>query len=178
MLVLTVQSYRNIQKIYNESYIPDLRKSRYAYLSTRYLRGYMYNIESLSKKTGIGYRYGLDSCMWGWVKNPYLPFYYNSGNIPFKDRMYAVFFELNESESVLSDYDKYCRYVENESNENFFIDSVDQADCVQCCFWGINPKNIKLIVELDKLRGTNISEMLNCNKLNDSKFLFNSYAVG
>ena len=140
MLVLTVQSYRNIQKIYNESYIPDLRKSRYAYLSTRYLRGYMYNIESLSKKTGISYRYGLDSCMWGWVKNPYLPFYYNSGNIPFKDRMYAVFFEIDESESVLSDYDKYCRYVENESNENFFIDSVDQADCVQCCFWGINPE--------------------------------------
>ena len=70
MLVLTVQSYRNIQKIYNESYIPDLRKSRYAYLSTRYLRGYMYNIESLSKKTGIGYRYGLDSCMWGWGKKP------------------------------------------------------------------------------------------------------------
>lgn len=180
MMVLTIQRYKHIQKMYRNSYIPDFSKSRFAYLSPRYTKCYKTILKQLAEKTDRYYIDGLDTCMWGWVRNAYLDFY-NKSLFPSnkylkkQDRYYAVFCDIPEDEMVLTDYDKYCDYLEGNTNSlDFFVKDFSKSECIQCSFWDLSPDKIKLIIDVDNLKSNNfINEIFN-ERLNDKRFMFSS----
>ena len=174
MNILTVQRYKDIQRIYSsEGYKPDFAKSSYAYASRRYTRAYLEVLNKLSKKTGKDYLPGLDSCIWGWSNNPFLGFYESNKGKRLEDRRYAMFCSIPESDMVYSDYDKYCDFIEENTNDkNFFVDSPTGAECVQCCFWSLRPENINVIVDLDNIKSNNLWLELTGERARDQSFLF------
>ncbi len=178
MLVLTIQRYKHIQQIYHGSYVPDFTKSSFANLSPRYTRCYKTVLKRLAEKTDRYYIEGLDSCIWGWVRNPYVDFHKKSISLPNKylrkqDRLYAMFCDVPEDEMVLTDYDKYCNYVEGNSDSmDFFVKDFRQSECIQCSFWGIEPDNIKLIIDIDNLTSGNFINEIYNERLNDTRFVF------
>lgn len=173
MLVLTVQKFKHLRKMYNNMYKPNITKSDYAYLSPRYTKAYKTVLDRLADKTDFDYVDGLDSCIWGWVKNPYLDFYKNLNMLYDKnDKLYAVFCEIDERDMVLSDYDKFTNYTEGISDDtNFIIESFSESKCIQCSFWNLSPKNIKLVIDLDRLNSNNFIREMWCERLNDKSYL-------
>lgn len=161
MLVLTVQRYERIKQMYSkEGYTPDFTKSRYAFLSPNHTRGYGKILKELSRKTGKAFRYGVDSCMWGWVKSPYLKFFPTNEGKSEDDTLYALVVEVPDEELVLSDYDKFCDYIDGGVHTEFIINDIRDADCVQCSFWNIDTSKVQAIINLDMLRGTKMSDIL------------------
>lgn len=178
MMVLTVQRYKRIQQMYRNSYNPDFSKSRFATLSPRYTRCYKTILKRLAEKTDRYYIDGLDTCMWGWVRNAYLDFYTKSifpsnKYLSKQDRYYAVFCDIPEEEMVLTDYDKYCNYVEGISNNlDFFVEDFTKSECIQCSFWNLSPDRIRLIIDVDNLKSNNLLNELCNERLNDKSFIF------
>lgn len=160
MLVLTVQRNERIKQMFTEGYTPDFSKSRYAFLSPNHTRGYAEVLKELSKKTDKDFRYGVDSCFWGWVKNPYYDFYPSNEGKSEEDTLFAIVLDVPDEELVLSDYDKFCNFIERGGDRNFIIDRVEGADCIQCSFWNIDTSRVQAIINLDMLRKTKMSDIL------------------
>ena len=175
MMVLTVQKYKFLQEIYRGGYIPNISKSPYAYLTPRYTKGYSTILSELSKKTGRYYIEGIDSCRWGWVRNPFLGFYNFNRGKKLEDRLYAVFCNINEEDLVMSDYDKFMQYIDGDvSKPDFMLDDFVKGECIQCSFWNLSCKDIFLIVDLDNVKtGNFISDMYD-ERINDKSFIFNN----
>lgn len=174
MMVLTVQRFKFLQQIYRGEYVPNISKSPYAYLSPRYTRGYDIVLSELSRKTGRYYMSGVDSCMWGWVRNPYIDFYtFNRGKSP-EDKLYAVFCNVREEDMVMSDYDRFMDYVNGDVNRpDFILDDFVKGECIQCSFWNLSSKNITLIVDLDNIKTGNFVSDMYDERMNDRRFIFN-----
>lgn len=178
MLVLTVQRYKRIQQIYRNSYVPDFMQSRFATLSPRYTRCYKTILKRLAEKTDREYIDGLDTCMWGWVRNAYLDFYNNPMYLSNKylkksEKFYAVFCDIPEDEMVLTDYDKYCEYVEGKRNStDFFVEDFTKSECIQCSFWNLSSDRIKLIIDMDNLKSNNFINEIYNERMNDKSFVF------
>lgn len=177
MLVLTVQKYSILQQVYSKhGYFPNFEKSECAFLSPKYTKGYQEILKSLSDKTCKDYVKGVDSCMWGWVKEPFLGFYPSNVGKSQKDRLYAVFCNIPEEDMVLSDYDKFCDYIEGYSNrKDFVIDNIKDAECVQCSFWRLQPENIQIVMDIDNLKSsTLLYEMSDAprERVRDVSFIF------
>lgn len=157
MLVLTVQKYSVLRQVYSkEGYTPSFWKSTNAFLSPLYTKGYKIVLEELFWKTNAAFNFGEDSCIWGWVSNPFLGYYNNRVFDGQDDALYAVIVDVSEDDMVFTDYDKYVEYIEGESgDEGFFIDDAHAfgSKCVQCSFLNITPSNIEGIAGLDCLVG-------------------------
>lgn len=174
MLILTVQKYKHIQMVYSSGYTPDLRQSEYVFLSPRYTKAYEVMAEELLKKDSTGYPL---SFFWGWAKNPYLDFY------RYKDRkdLVGVFVEVSKKKLVLSDYDKYCAYLEEESN---ILDLSNlNGDCLQAIFRDLTPVNIKSVVSLNSLywyylQGyTDIRSLYSVSKSKDIRYSLDTFIL-
>lgn len=181
MMILTVQDYSVIEGIIDNTYMPNFMKSSYACLSIRFTKAYLKILTELSKKTGRSYQYGVDTCMWGWANSPYLPLHKRNGFLKgIKKRKYAVFVEVPDEELVLSEYSCFCGYVQGDFQSDDFLvkDEISWImDYIQCSFWNINPRNIKLIVDLDKIEsGYSVEDLYELNKLNDVSYLFDKRA--
>ena len=148
MLILTFQRKELLGKIYSGSYSANIWKSAYAHSSIRFTKGYNKILKSISNKTELGLL-PEDSCMWGWVSNPYTKLFFP------KDSFVAIFMEIPESKLVYSDYDKFTDYIHGDSsNDDFILDdltSVSEEGCIQCSFMSIKPENICLVTEIDTL---------------------------
>lgn len=146
MLVLTVQKKAYAKDILQGVYQPDLWKSDFALLSTRFMRCYQRVLKRLDKKLSYSLS-ATDSCYWGWVTTPFYGMY------GLREGYVAIFTEIEDSSIVLSDYDKYTDYVHGATNKmNFFVSGIEgkQNKCIQASFRGIG--KIKLVVELDKIK--------------------------
>lgn len=141
MLILTIQDLKHIEMVYSTGYTPDPLKSEYIFLSTRYTKAYNLMMEKLYQKDPSG---KVESFFWGWVKNPYLPFY-KWKNLSNK---VGVFLDIPEDKVVISDYDSYCEYLDEEVNE---LSLTGTQECLQGVFRRIRPCNIKSIVPADYL---------------------------
>lgn len=180
MMVLSVQEYPVVKGILDRSYSPNFIESSYACSSIRFTKAYFKILLELSKKTGREFRYGFDSCMWGWVNVPFLPLHRKNGFKGYSKRKYAIFVEVPEQELVFSEYNLFCDYVNEQKDydgfilDNFFYQFFDH---VQCSFWNIDPARIHLIVDIDCLeKGYSVEELYEGNKLNDVSYLFDERA--
>lgn len=174
MMVLTVQRYSEIVKAYsNIGYVPEFSKSPYAYLSPRFTKGYMTVLDELAKKTNERYIEGIDTCIWGWVNNPFLGFYPNNSGKSKSERLYAVFCNIDERNLVMTDYDKFCNYVQGYSeSKDFFVKDFKYGDCVQCSFWKLKYSDISLVVDLDMLKSNNFIQEIYNGRMNDVSYMF------
>lgn len=151
MRVYTVQSADTVSKLYTLSYEPFMSKSNYGFMSIRSMMGYKKMLDELSLKTKRSYIYGIDNVMWGWVSNPY-PLLFTNVDKKGKDRLFVVVADIPEDEMVLSDYDKYCEFLNGEKKVDFFD---LESDCIQCCFWGIKPEQIEMVLDLGHISDMN-----------------------
>lgn len=164
MLVMSVQKEKRLDSIISGTYKPNLYKSRYGCMSIRFTKGYNKIKRVLSKKTGIVMD-SSSSTYWGWAKCPYVKFHRNVNVTP--EELVVLFMEIPESQCVLSDYDKYCDYVNEESNNmDFILEDLngDDAQCVQVNFLSIKKENILLTIPYTSIakyseKGYTISEL-------------------
>ena len=142
MLILTIQKYKHMQMVYSSGYTPELSHSEYAFLSPRYTEAYMKMAEELYKKNPTS---NPTSFYWGWAKNPYLDFY------KYKERgnLVGAFVEVPKRKVVVSDYDGYCAYIEEES-DTLDLGNIN-GECLQAIFNRVSPSNIKSVVNLNTL---------------------------
>ena len=141
MLILSVQSFKHIQMVYSSGYTPDLYKSDYVFLSPRYMLAYNFMAKELYKKDSSGL---YNSFFWGWVKNPYLDFY----RFKKTSDLVGVFIEIPDNRVVVSNYDEYCAYLEEEVDT---LSLKSDGACLQGVFRKIKPAEIKSIIKLDTL---------------------------
>lgn len=166
MLILSIQEYKHVQMVYSTGYTPNILYSEYVYLSPRYTEAYMKMAEELFKKDGTGDPL---SFFWGWVKNPYLDFYALKG---IRNKV-GLFIEVPENRVVVSDYDMYCAYLDEEVSH---LTLENHGQCLQGVFKKISPSNIISVVDLKDLmklyrKGhTSLSELYNLSRVKDIKY--------
>lgn len=181
MLVLTVQEYPVLEAVYQGTYKPNFMLSSFACSSAGFSKAYLKVLSELSKKTGRSFQYGLDSCMWGWVRYPYLPLHRKNGFRRYNKRKYAVFVDIPEKDMVLTDYEEFCMYINRDAEEkDILLGNREHLLSVytQCSFWDLDPRDIKLIVDIDELQPhKSVEELYELNKLRDSRYLFDNRVV-
>lgn len=141
MLVLTIQDIKNAEMLYTTGYTPNLLKSEYPFLAPRYARGYDFMMKKLYEKDPFG---KVESFYWGWVKNPYLPFH----RFKHIENKVGIFLDVPPSKIVISDYDKYCEYLEDETPE---LVLEGDNDCLQGVFRRIQIQNIRSVIPAKNL---------------------------
>lgn len=164
MLIMSVQKEKRLDSIISGTYKPNLYKSRYGCMSIRYTKGYNKIKRLLSKKLGIVTETST-STYWGWAKCPYIKFHCNVNVAP--EELVVLFLEIPESQCVLSDYDKYCDYVNEDSNSmDFILENINDKNalCVQANFLSIKKENILLTIPYESIakyqeKGYTISEL-------------------
>lgn len=98
MLVATVQRYKHLV---NKSYKPAFLRSKFV-SDSNYFESYKFMLNKLSEHTGKPFVFGVDSCYWVWVDNPFFEFYKG------REEDYCVcFLDVPKASLVLTDYDKW-----------------------------------------------------------------------
>lgn len=133
MLVLSFQKVNIAKKISNGLYKPTIAKSDFATSSVEFSIGYNKVLSSL-RELSTDYMRG-DSCIWAWVSNPDELM----TQVLISEDKVAMYLDVEESKIVYSDYDKYTKFVQGESDDsNFIITDLDKAKadgiCIQCSF--------------------------------------------
>lgn len=149
MVVLTVQRKAVARKIFQGSYKSDFLKSDIVYLGGRYLSEYSKFNRSLNM---ICNRPRDDrELYWGWVYNPFMDFFYNP------EEYMGIFLEVPDERVILSDYDIYTGFCNEDSDFSDYIVTSDKdmprGSCIQCTFKDFSPENILKVVPFTALKG-------------------------
>ena len=175
MLILTVQNKSFIDSVIygNKGY--DLFKSNFAFSSPRYLTGYLLMQRMLGKKIKVKD----PEMIWGWACHPYLVLHNNQNlvdsavsdedpvvskdTLPVEQK-YAVFLDIDENKCILSDYNTWCKYLNEESDDLYAsLKDIDSSNSIQCVFTRDAIKKVRLIADFNiikKLEGYSVSALL------------------
>ena len=166
MLVLTIQKRSIAQKMMHGDYKANFWKSEYGCLSPRFTRGYATIKNELEEKIGVTLSES-ETPIWAWVGVPYIDFHKGVN----EDDLVAMFLDIPSSEMVFSDYDKYCSYVEGETNsldfmlnESEVLGKTKEGNCVQACINRVKPEQILLAVDYTNINSGTVTTVENFYK--------------
>lgn len=155
MIILSIQRKEIADIMRSGNYRASLWESSYAFLSPRFTEGYNIINNAVRKRSGKIYSED-ESCIWGWVLNPFIDFFTFNGYLN-PNEYVALFIEVPDNEVVISDYDLFNSFVQGDiSGEDFIISDlsgVPKDSCLQCSFAGVSPNSIKLEVPLTWVEG-------------------------
>lgn len=170
MLALTIQDRR----VFEEGYSPKFLKSPFVRMDGGYLSGYSKMFKVLQGRVSRPKYHLVDSFYWFWLKNPYLKFHKiqenTAGNYG-KDSV-ACFLDINPGDVLISDFDKWCEYIEDNKGSFSRCLDVSTSECVQGVGWDLNKDNILSMCRFSDLQsydGCSMSELLKVSLENDIK---------
>lgn len=160
MLAVTVQRYDHLV---DREYRPSFLRSHFVSETGEFLENYHVMLDKLSQQTDQKYIFGVDSCYWLWVDNPFFDFHsWRAGNY------YVCILNIPDSAVVLSDYDKWtnCNNVGSTNIINCFVDSsaIGKGNCIQGVTWNLDWFSVLCICPLRRvvdIKFSTIQDLLN-----------------
>ena len=174
MLVATVQRYNHLV---DSCYSPNILKNRFARMNKKCMKGYFEMFDMLSSEGGTKIR-GVDSGYWCWVDNPYLALHVQYDSEEYAKRLFLCVYDVPEDKIVVSDYDKWCLYMDNKvdclGSCICSTKDIGTGRCLQGVCWDLDLESAICVCPLSAVAGYQFKDIRGlkavCEK-QDEKFL-------